>query len=142
MAMAMTETERRDHRGPGAGAAGILPRSLAALLWLCACVCAVQGAAAAEPLDSIVAVVNEDVIVQSDLVNEINLTVPQLKQRGTEVPPPEQLRKQVLERLIMKRLQQQRAKQLGITVDEAALTAAIQTIAHDISWSVAGGNDG
>ncbi|WP_295455900.1 peptidylprolyl isomerase [uncultured Thiodictyon sp.] len=134
--MVMTQTERRDRRGPGAGAAGILPLGVALLLWLWLGVCWLDCAAAAEALDSIVAVVNEDVIVQSDLLNEINLTVPQLKQRGSPVPPSEQLRKQVLDRLIMKRLQQQRAKQLGITVDEATLTAAIQTIAGRNGLSV------
>ncbi|HYN77133.1 MAG TPA: peptidylprolyl isomerase, partial [Lamprocystis sp. (in: g-proteobacteria)] len=82
-----------------------------------------------EELDSIIAVVNDDVVVQSELNREINLAIPQLKQQGTPLPPPEQLRKQVLERLILKRLQQQRAKQLGIKVDEAALTTALQTIA-------------
>ncbi len=133
MAMVMTQTEGRGH---WTGPAQTLPRRLAALLWLCLCMYALRPAAATEALDSIVAVVNEDVIVQSDLNNEINLTVPQLKQQGTAVPPPEQLRKQVLDRLIMKRLQQQRAKQLGITVDDAALNAAIQTIAGRNGLSV------
>ncbi|WP_295388794.1 peptidylprolyl isomerase [uncultured Thiodictyon sp.] len=131
--MVMTQTEGRGH---WTGPAQTLPRRLAALLWLCLCMYALRPAAATEALDSIVAVVNEDVIVQSDLNNEINLTVPQLKQQGTAVPPPEQLRKQVLDRLIMKRLQQQRAKQLGITVDDAALNAAIQTIAGRNGLSV------
>lgn len=93
-------------------------------------------ASAAESLDSIVAVVNDDVVVASELQHAINLAVPQMRQAGTPVPPPEQLRKQVLERLILKRLQQQRAKQLGITVDEAALTAAIQSIANRNGLSV------
>jgi Parvulin-like peptidyl-prolyl isomerase len=83
----------------------------------------------AQALDAIVAVVNDDVVVRSELEREIALVVPQLNQRGTEVPPPEQLRKQVLDRLILKHLQQQRAKQLGIKVDEATLEEAIQGIA-------------
>ncbi|BCU05847.1 peptidylprolyl isomerase [Allochromatium tepidum] len=83
----------------------------------------------AQALDAIVAVVNDDVVVQSELEREIALVIPQLNQRGTAVPPPEQLRKQVLDRLILKHLQQQRAKELGLKVDEATLEEALQGIA-------------
>jgi peptidyl-prolyl cis-trans isomerase SurA len=83
----------------------------------------------AQALDAIVAVVNDDVVVQSELEREIALVIPQLNQRGTAVPPPDQLRKQVLDRLILKHLQQQRAKDLGIQVDEATLEEALQGIA-------------
>jgi peptidyl-prolyl cis-trans isomerase SurA len=83
----------------------------------------------AQALDAIVAVVNDDVVVQSELEREIALLIPQLNQRGTPLPPPAQLRKQVLDRLILKHLQQQRAKELGIKVDEAMLEEALQGIA-------------
>lgn len=83
----------------------------------------------AQALDAIVAVVNDDVVVQSELEREIALVIPQLNQRGTAVPPPEQLRKQVLDRLILKHLQQQRAKELGLKIDEATLEEALQGIA-------------
>ncbi len=82
-----------------------------------------------EELDTIVAVVNDDVIVQSELQKEIKLIVPQLQQQGTAAPPREQLEKQVLDRLILKRLQFQRAKALGIQVDDATLTEAMTNIA-------------
>jgi peptidyl-prolyl cis-trans isomerase SurA len=84
----------------------------------------------AESLDAIVAVVNDDVVVQSEVEHETSLVVPQLQQEGTAVPPPDQLRKQVLERLILKRLQQQRAKVLGITVDDATVLEALTNIAQ------------
>ncbi|WP_425482762.1 peptidylprolyl isomerase [Caldichromatium japonicum] len=90
---------------------------------------------AAQPLDAIVAVVNDDVIVQSELERELALVIPQLQQRGT-APPPTQLRKQVLDRLILKHLQQQRAKQLGISVDDATLQQAIENIARRNGISV------
>ncbi|MBK1718051.1 peptidylprolyl isomerase [Thiocystis violacea] len=82
-----------------------------------------------QALDAIIAVVNDDVVVQSELEKEIDLVIPQMNQRGTPVPPRSQLEKQVLDRLILKRLQQQRAKDLGITVDDAALTEALTNIA-------------
>lgn len=86
--------------------------------------------ASTEELDAIVAVVNDDVVVRSELAKEIALVVPQMQQRGTEPPPPAQLEKQVLDRLILKHLQQQRAKDLGIKVDDATLTDALNNIAQ------------
>ncbi len=83
----------------------------------------------AQSLDAIVAVVNDDVVVQSEVEHETSLVIPQLQQEGTAVPPPDQLRKQVLERLILKRLQQQRARVLGITVDDATVLEALSSIA-------------
>lgn len=82
-----------------------------------------------EALDAIVAVVNDDVVVQSELNREISLVIPQLQQQGTAQPPRAQLEKQVLDRLILKRLQGQRASELGIAVDEAALSEALANIA-------------
>ena len=139
--MAMTRNDTSGPRRPTSGPAGARAWTLAALFVLGLVAAFGLGAGggramAAESLDSIVAVVNDDVVVESELQHAINLAVPQMRQAGTPVPPPEQLRKQVLERLILKRLQQQRAKQLGITVDEAALTAAVQSIASRNGLSV------
>lgn len=86
-------------------------------------------AAQIQPLDSIVAVVNNDVIVQSELNAAIGLALPELNARGTAIPSRSVLEKQVLERLILKRLQQQQAETLGIEVDDAALTEAMTSIA-------------
>ena len=82
-----------------------------------------------QPLDSIVAVVNNDVIVQSELNTEIALVLPELNARGTAIPSRAALEKQVLERLILKRLQLQRANDLGIEVDDETLTSAMTGIA-------------
>lgn len=97
-------------------------------LGLMASLCVVQDTSA-QSLDSIVAVVNDDVVVQSELDHETALVIPQLQQQGTAVPPPDQLHKQVLERLILKRLQQQRARELGIEVEESALVETMSNIA-------------
>ena len=99
---------------------------LALMFWLLA---PSSMVAAIEPLDSIVAVVNEDVIVRSELEHEIDLVIPQLAERGTTPPPPSVLQTQVLERMILKRLQLQEAKKLGISVDEATLMEAVSNIA-------------
>jgi peptidyl-prolyl cis-trans isomerase SurA len=85
--------------------------------------------AAAYELDRIVAVVNEDVIVQSELDQEIIIILAQLEDRGTRLPPRDVIERQVLERMINRRLQLQAAERLGIQVDDATLARAIGNIA-------------
>lgn len=82
-----------------------------------------------QPLDAIVAVVNDDVIVKSELDSQVELLIPELQARGAVVPDPETLEEQVLDQLILERLQIQRAQTLGIEVDEATLNEALTNIA-------------
>jgi len=82
-----------------------------------------------QPLDAIVAVVNDDVIVQSELDSQIDLLIPELQSRGAAIPNPAVLKEQVLDQLILERLQIQRAQALGIEVDEATLNEALTNIA-------------
>ncbi len=99
-------------------------------LTACLLLALVAGAAtASQPLDGIVAVVNNDVIVRSELEAEIALVLPELESRGATIPSRDVLEKQVLERLILKRLQIQQAKQMGIEVDEETLNSALDSIA-------------
>ena len=90
----------------------------------------VIGQSRVQELDAIVAVVNDDVVVRSELDSEIDLILPQMQQQGTVPPPRPQLEKQVLDRLILKRLQIQRARDLGIQVDDATLNEALTNIAE------------
>ena len=97
---------------------------------------AVLSQPGSESLDAIIAVVNDDVVVRSELNKEINLVLPQLRQQGTAEPPRAQLEKQVLDRLILKRLQRQRAKELGIEIDDATLNEAVTNIAKRNNLSI------
>jgi peptidyl-prolyl cis-trans isomerase SurA len=82
-----------------------------------------------QPLDAIVAVVNDDVIVQSELDEQIDLLIPELQASGAAIPDPKTLQEQVLDELILERLQMQRAQTLGIEVDETSLNGALNSIA-------------
>lgn len=85
----------------------------------------------AVPLDRIVAVVNDDVLLESEL-NEMEQTVrQQLQQRNQQIPSSNILRRQVLERLIVQRIQVQRAAEMGVRVDDDALNAAMGQIAQN-----------
>jgi len=104
---------------------------LAAALALLACAGLVRPVAAAiEPIERIVAVVNDDVVLESELRNRLRTVVAQLRARATRLPPEPVLRRQVLERLIIERLQLQLAERLGIRVDDETLNRAIRDIAR------------
>ncbi len=98
---------------------------LLAIIWLTSATAAAQ----VQPLDAIVAVVNDDVIVQSELDSQIDLLVTELQSRGANIPDRTVLEEQVLDQLILEHLQMQRAENLGIEVDEATLTEALTNIA-------------
>ena len=85
--------------------------------------------ARSEMLDRIVAVVNEGVILQSDLEGEIGYPLVQLRARDISPPDPEVLKSQVLEKIILTRIQTQRAKRAGIRVDDRELNEVLTGIA-------------
>jgi peptidyl-prolyl cis-trans isomerase SurA len=87
--------------------------------------------AGAQVMDRVVAVVNRDVITQSELAARVKAVSRQLKRQGTALPPAAQLGSQVLERMIMERLQLQAAESVGIRIDEMMLDRAVSRIAED-----------
>lgn len=87
-------------------------------------------------LDRIVAVVNTDVITQNDLAERLANIVRQLQKQGTKLPPQEELRRQLLERMINDMLQIQEAKETGIRIDDGTLDKTLQRIADDNNVSM------
>lgn len=83
-----------------------------------------------EPLDKIVAVVNEDVILESELDRAMNNILAQYANRQDQLPPRDVLRRQVLERLVLVRLQTERAAETGIRVSDEEIDAAVANIAQ------------
>ncbi len=82
-------------------------------------------------IDRIVAVVNDGVILESELDTFLAGVKAQLRSRGaTNLPPDDVLRRQALERLIMQKLQLQTAEETGIRVDDETLNQAVQSIAQ------------
>ena len=81
-------------------------------------------------LDAIVAVVNDDVITRRELEAATATIKIQLRQQKVPIPPDSVLENQVLERLILSQLQLRAAERNGITVDDATLNAAIETLAR------------
>ena len=87
-------------------------------------------AALDEPLeaDSIVAVVADEVITAYELRNRLASALKQLQKQGTPLPPQDVLERQMLERLIMDRVQLQYAKESGLKIDDTQLDQAIGRI--------------
>jgi len=81
------------------------------------------------PLNHIVAVVNDNVVLQSELDNRERLVIEQLQKQGAQLPPHDVLRKQVLDRLILENLQLQMAERSGIRVDDEKLNANLRSMA-------------
>ena len=87
--------------------------------------------ARSDSLDSIVAVVNDDIITRSELTTAIARVTQQLNRRDAEIPPQPVLERQVLENLIVTQLQLREAERRGIVVDDPSLNAAVNTIAQN-----------
>ena len=81
-------------------------------------------------LDEVVAVVEEGVILRSELDRAVTNIVAQFNSNGTQLPPKSVLDKQVLERLIVIELQLQKADQAGVRVSEADVDAALSQVAN------------
>ncbi|MFI4940265.1 MAG: SurA N-terminal domain-containing protein, partial [Burkholderiales bacterium] len=80
--------------------------------------------------DSIVVVVNDEVITSNDLTERMAFIEKNMKTQGVALPPPAEFRKQVLERMIVDRAQLQLAKEDGVRVDDLMLDRYIGRIAE------------
>ncbi len=80
-------------------------------------------------LDRIAAIVNNGVVMQSQLDSRVRQVVAELKAQGLTPPAQSVLRKQVLNSLILQKVQLQQAQQDGITISDDTLNAALQNVA-------------
>ena len=87
------------------------------------------AAAAVASLDAIVAVVNDDVITQLELDTELAAIKKQFAQQRTVLPPDDVLKKQLLERMVLRRIQLQMAERGNVRVDDETLNRTIENIA-------------
>ena len=86
---------------------------------------ATQGAL----LDRVVAVVNDGVVLNSDLDTQIGAVSERLRQQHLELPPQNVLRQQVLERLVMEEIQLQHAQHAGVKVTDEMVNNALTDVA-------------
>ena len=82
-------------------------------------------------VDSIQAIVDEDVILRSELDRAVAKIVARIYQQGGRLPPREALERQILERLILQKLQLAAAQKAGITASEDIVAQTINNIARE-----------
>lgn len=83
-----------------------------------------------ELLDRVAAVVNDGVVLESELDDQIQLITQRLEDQKLELPPQNVLRQQVLERLVMQEVQMQRADKAGLRVSDEMVNQALQDVAR------------
>jgi len=82
-----------------------------------------------EFLDGVAAIVNEGVVLKSQLRLELDSIIKRANEGGFQLPPANVLQEQVLERLIISEIQKQRADQIGLVVSDQMLNEAIERMA-------------
>ncbi len=85
--------------------------------------------AGVRPLDEIAAVVNDDVITEYELQQRTRMAALNLRRQNIKLPDMQSLRRQVLDQLILDKAINQRAREVGIRVDDQMVSAAIEQIA-------------
>ena len=87
-------------------------------------------------LDRVVAIVDDDVVLHSELNQRMGAIINQIQQSGTQAPPEEILRKQVLEQLISERLQLNMGYSAGIRVSDEEINQTIASVAANNNLSM------
>src|SRR2546423_6359902 len=82
-----------------------------------------------ELLDRVAAIVNDGVVLNSELETQVDVVSQRLRQQKLELPPQNVLRQQVLERLVLQEIQVQRANRAGVKVSDETVNAALQDVA-------------
>ncbi|MDC5704209.1 peptidylprolyl isomerase SurA [Vibrio europaeus] len=88
------------------------------------------------PLDKVAVIVNEGVVLQSDIDISIKTLKANAKKNGQQLPDEEVLIEQVTEKLIVDTIQQQEAERIGVRIDDNRLNEAITEIAKNNNQTV------
>ncbi len=100
--------------------------------WLLGALLAFAGLAQAEykELDAIVAIVDDDVVLASELLARLQSVQKQIAASNVQAPPNNVLVSQIMERLILESLQLQEAERRGVQIDDETLTQAVMGFAQ------------
>ncbi|WP_231409313.1 peptidylprolyl isomerase [Ralstonia solanacearum] len=95
-----------------------------------------SGAARSQLVDEVVAVVNTDIITRRELLDRADLVERTLQAQNRPMPARADLLGEVLEQLILERVQAQTAKESGIRVSDADVDRAVESVAQRNNLSV------
>lgn len=85
--------------------------------------------AATEVIDQVVAIVDDDIIMASELRERVVSVTENLKARGIQIPPEDELIRETLDRLILESIQLQKGTRAGVRISDEQLNNAVQRIA-------------
>ena len=88
-----------------------------------------QAPAATEIIDQVVAIVDDDVIMASELRERVASVTENLNARGVTLPPEEEIIRETLDRLILENIQLQMGTRVGVRISDAQLNQAVMRIA-------------
>jgi peptidyl-prolyl cis-trans isomerase SurA len=80
-------------------------------------------------LDRVAAIVNDGLVLRSDVEKQMSAVSARIQQSGQQLPPRNVLRQQVLERLVLQELQMQRAERLGLKISDEMVNNALTEVA-------------
>ena len=106
-----------------------------AITWVCIFACSLSNAQV-KILDKIIAIVDDDVVLQSELNRRMSSIMKQIKQSNTTAPPEDLLKKQVLDRLISERIQLSIGYNAGVRISDDELNQAIGRVAASNNLSI------
>ncbi len=92
--------------------------------------------AATEMLDQVVAIVDDDVIMASELRERLETVTQSIQARGMDMPPEDELIRETLDRLILESIQLQIGQRVGVRISDAQLDQAVRRIAAQNRLSV------
>ena len=85
--------------------------------------------AATEVIDQVVAIVDDDIIMASELRERVNALTQSLQSRGVQMPPEDTLIRETLDQLILENIQLQMGRRAGVRIPDEEINRATQRIA-------------
>ena len=100
--------------------------------------------AGGELLEGVAAVVEDGIVLKSELADRVAIIVGNLRAQQEEAPPEQRrplppmaiLEKQVLDQLVLREIQLQRATRVGITVSDDLLNQALSRVAENLGYTL------
>lgn len=95
-----------------------------------------DSVAAKQPLDRVAAQINNDIVMESEVIDRIDLVKMQIMDSGRPLPPEHVLTQQVMDQLIVEELQLQMAQRAGIRISDRELNQSVANIAKKSGMTI------
>ncbi|MFQ3324974.1 MAG: peptidyl-prolyl cis-trans isomerase SurA [Pseudomonadales bacterium] len=94
------------------------------------------NASSAEVIDRVAVVVDDDVIMATELEERVQQIAYKAQQQGSQLPPASEIRKQVMDQMILESLQLQMGRRAGVRISDQQLNQAMDTVAKNMGSSL------